>query len=167
MCDICRVFKLCHACNRNPLDNIGYTIVIDKSNKKETIEIRNNVLKYLEEYNSSSDWHKNRFSLEACFCTSCSKEIAVRRFYETKGRVYMRNNINLMQVTFDNILEFPIVKTHYSDHVTFGRYNTTIRPVWFEDDTGQIWFCRSTMGGGRYQKIKKTKKEVLKEEKSC
>ena len=161
MCDICRVFKLCHQCNRNQLDGPGYKFMISKDDKRESWEMINNVLLDLKDYLSNS-YRSSRYIYEAGFCTACSRQIAVKIFYEYSGRLYLNVDIESMQVIFERVLQFPIIKTHKSDHVAFGRHSTTIRPVWFEDDTGQIWYCRSSWGGGRFQKIKKTKQQVLK-----
>jgi hypothetical protein len=162
MCDICRVFKLCHDCNRNSLNGVGYSLIIYKSNKKEILEIKTNVLEYVENHNSSSDWHRRHFILEAGFCTECSKKIAIMSFYGAKGKIYLGVDIESMQVTYEKIIQFPIIKTQKTNHCTFGTSYTNIRSSWFEDDSGQIWYCRSSWGGGRFQKIKKTKKQVMK-----
>jgi len=161
MCDICRVFKLCHACNRNPLDGPGYKLMIERSNKHERWESMVNVLYDLKDYLSSNNRCSN-FIYEAGFCTACSKQIAAKIFYGYKGKLYLDVDLESMQVIFERVLQFPILKTQKTPHCAFGHSHTTIRSSWFEDDTGQIWYCRSSWGGGRFQKIKKTKKQVMR-----
>jgi hypothetical protein len=124
-----------------------------------------NVIIWIKDYNLSSedaDWHRKNFIFEAGFCTECSKKIAAMNFYGAKGKLYLGVNIESMQVSFEKIIQFPIIKTQETDHCVFGHTQTTIRSSWFEDDTGQIWYCRSSWGGGWFQKIKKTKKQVLR-----
>ena len=162
MCDICRVFKLCHQCNRNTLDGPGYKLTINKHDKRESWETIPNVLNDIKDY-LSSNYRKSNVIFEAGFCTECSKQIAVKIFYGyNKYKIYLNVDIDLMQVTFERILQFPILKTQKTPHCVFGSHETTIRSSWFEDDTGQIWYCRSSWGGGRFQKIKKTKKQVMR-----
>lgn len=162
MCDICRVFKLCHQCNRNTLDGPGYKFTIVRNDKREHWEMTFNVLIDLKDY-LSSNYRRSNAIYEAGFCTECSKQIAAKIFYGYKDKLYLAVDIDLMQVTFERVLQFPIIKTQKTNHCVFGGRNTTIRSSWFEDDTGQIWYCRSSWGGGRFQKIKKTKKQVLRD----